>query len=50
MAFINEKISEVDREYFDTFNLKNPITKETLHSRRWTIDRKRNAFLVVLGG
>lgn len=50
MAFVYEKIPETDREWFSSFNLKNPITKETLNSRRWTIDRERNSFLVGLGG
>lgn len=50
MAFIKEKISESDRVIFNSYNLKNPITRETLNSRRWTIDRERNAFLVALGG
>jgi len=50
MAFVNEKISDADRMTFNSFNLKNPITKETLNSRRWVIDRERNAFLVGLGG
>lgn len=45
MAFINEKISDSDRMMFNSFNLRNPITKGTLNKRRWTIDRERNAYL-----
>ncbi|PYG83910.1 hypothetical protein LY28_03758, partial [Ruminiclostridium sufflavum DSM 19573] len=39
-----------DREYFNSFNLKNPVTNEILNSRRWVIDRERNAVLIGLGG
>lgn len=50
MAFVNEKISEKDKEYFNSFNLKNPVTGDLLFSRKWTIDRKRDVFLVGMGG
>jgi len=50
MAFENEKISEVDRELFNSFNLKSPFTGEALQSRRWVIDREREAYLIALGG
>lgn len=50
MAFINEKISAADREWFNSFQLKDPFTRKPLESRSWTIDRERDAFLVGLGG
>lgn len=50
MAFVNEKIPSSDREWFNSFQLKDPFTRKLLESRSWTIDRERNAFLVGLGG
>ncbi|MEK3793113.1 hypothetical protein MKX42_15395 [Paenibacillus sp. FSL R7-0204] len=50
MAFINEKITAADREWFNSFQLKDPFTRKSLESRSWTIDRERDAFLVGLGG
>lgn len=50
MAFVNERISENDREYFNSFSLKSPFTDQPLYAREWTIDRERDVFLVGLGG
>lgn len=50
MSFINEKIPESDRELYDSFNLSSPFTNKPVESRKWTIDRERNAFLIALGG
>ncbi len=50
MAFVNERIPENDREYFNSFNLLSPFTDEPIFAREWTIDRERDAFLVGLAG
>lgn len=50
MSFVNEKISEIDREMLDSFNLIKPISKSRCDARRWTIDRERSALLVGLEG
>jgi hypothetical protein len=51
MAFVNEEISEKDKEYFNSFNLKSPFTRnEPIEPWKWIIDRERDAFLVALGG
>jgi hypothetical protein len=50
MAFVNEKISECDREYFYSLNLKSPFTDELVEPWKWTIDREREIFLVGLAG
>ncbi|EKN62896.1 hypothetical protein P9E76_08600 [Schinkia azotoformans] len=50
MTFINETISEVDKEKFYSFNFKNPVTLDPVKARKWTIDRESNAFLIGLGG
>lgn len=50
MAFVNELISEVDREAFYSFKFKNGVTRKSIQAWRWTIDRERDIFLVSLGG
>lgn len=50
MAFVNEEIQEKDREYFNSFNFTNPVTDISVKAVKWTIDRKKDAFLIRLGG
>lgn len=50
MAFINEEISDSDKELFYSFNFINPVTRKPLNPRKWTIDRERDILLVGLGG
>ncbi|CAH1204392.1 hypothetical protein PAECIP111893_02241 [Paenibacillus plantiphilus] len=50
MAFVYEKISEADRELYQSFNLRSPFNGRPLETRKWTIDRERNAYLISLGG
>ncbi len=50
MAFVNEKIPEADKERFNSFSFKNPVTHEPNKANKWTIDRERDIFLVALGG
>lgn len=53
MAFVYEIVPEKDYAFFDLMHLKNPFGQGyiyvTKHSH-WCADRKRNAFLVPLGG
>lgn len=53
MPFVFAKVSDDDREFFESLDLKNcwgnapfPLTKDT----KWCIDRERNACLVRIGG
>lgn len=50
MAFVNETISEVDKEKLKAFNFKNPVTDVPFIATKWTVDRKRDIFFVTLGG
>ena len=50
MTFINEYISDSDRETYDLVKVcgeRNlPSRRGRMHSRDWTIDRERDAFLI----
>lgn len=54
MAFIKEKIEkEEDIELYNSFSLKNPLTKEIRkHDKRsvWTVDRKKEIYFCSFGG
>ncbi len=50
MAFVNEVISEADKEKLKAFNFKNPVTHEIVSPMYWTIDRQRDVYLFGLGG
>lgn len=50
MAFVNEKILEIDRELFNSFNLKSPFTRKPLEPFMWTADKEREIYLIGLGG
>ncbi|HOQ01253.1 MAG TPA: hypothetical protein PK604_10620 [Acetivibrio clariflavus] len=50
MAFINEKISEADKEIFNSYGFKSVFTNDPIEPWEWTIDRERDIFLVALEG
>lgn len=53
MAFIYEVVPEKDYAFFDSMHLRNPFGKGYIYvtkQSRWCADRKRNFFLVPLGG
>lgn len=49
MAFVCEKITKNDREYFDTIGFTN-MHGASSEARWWTIDRSRNIILICRGG
>lgn len=51
MTFINEVITEETKGEFDFSRLTDPISGHPIAPRkRWTIDRDRNAVLIIIGG
>ncbi|CAH1204396.1 hypothetical protein PAECIP111893_02242 [Paenibacillus plantiphilus] len=50
MAFVYEKISEADQGRFQSFNLRSPFNGRPLETRKWIVDRERDAYLVSMGG
>jgi hypothetical protein len=52
MAFVNETLTEQDKEWFASFQLESVFRKGELFEapNRWTVDRDRDAFLVSLEG
>ena len=48
MGFVNEEIEEKDRERYYSFNLIGPYTKDKLEAWKWTIDKERDAILIIL--
>lgn len=50
MAFVNEVVSEADKEKLKAFHFKNPVTKEIVSPIYWTIDHQRDVYLFGLGG
>jgi len=53
MAFVNEKISEIDKPQYDQFQFRSQLTsqeKPLIPAYKWTIDRERDTFLVFLEG
>lgn len=53
MAFVNEKLTEKDKEFIASFQFHNPIgMKEELVKipEKWTVDRNRELYLICLGG
>ncbi len=50
MAFINERLTDLQREDFEKRNIKNPLQKDQLLVPNfWTADFERNTFLVNVG-
>ncbi len=50
MAFINERLTDLQREDFAKRNIKNPLLKDQLLIPYfWTADYERNTFLVNVG-
>lgn len=50
MSFVNEPIPDADKHKYDAFNFVSPFNREPVPAWKWTIDRKRDVFLVGLGG
>ena len=51
MAFVNEKITrEENINLFNSFHLKDPITKVIANPEYWTVDRERGLYFVLYGG
>jgi len=50
MAFINEVISELDKERVNSFGFKSPYSGKLAETWKWTIDRERNIFLIIIDG
>ena len=53
MAFVNEKISEIDKPQYDQFQFRSQLTsqeKRLISAYKWTIDRERDTFSVSLEG
>ena len=53
MAFINEKLTEKDKEFIASFKFHNPIGRlnELAHlPEEWSIDKEHNYYLICLGG
>lgn len=51
MGFVNEELTQEERELFAQRNIVNPVygNKEALRPKRWTINREKDAILVQLG-
>ena len=50
MAFVNEVISEVDKERVNDFKFKSPYSSDLIKPWKWTIDRERDIFLIIIDG
>jgi hypothetical protein len=50
MAFVNEKISQADREWINSLGIISMSTGRTIITPNWVIDREREVFLVSIGG
>ena len=53
MAFINEKLTEKDKEFIASFKFYKPIgRKDELATipENWSIDKENNYYLICLGG
>jgi len=49
MAFVNEKYSAEEKSFVDSLVEKRPPLTRIPGSSWWTVDRDRNAFLVIIG-
>ena len=52
MPFVNETLSESDKEYFASFGFKAPLTQKLLARTpvEWAVDKENKYYLVCLGG
>ena len=52
MAFVNETLSENDKVFFNSFELKDPFSKEELARvpEQWSVDKVKKYYLICLGG
>ncbi len=53
MAFINEKLTEKDKEFIASFKFHNPIgrlNELACLPEEWSIDKENNYYLICLGG
>lgn len=50
MAFVNEKLTSLQKENFVNQGIKNPLfSNQVLNQNFWTIDYERNACLINIG-
>ena len=49
MAFVNEKYPQSEKAKIDTLVANRPKYSRPPGSSRWTVDRERDAFLVIVG-
>lgn len=51
MGFVNEELTQEERELFAQRNIVNPLSrdKKILIPKRWTIDREKQAYIIRLG-
>lgn len=52
MAFVYEKLTEADKAFFESFELKHPLDRFSLAytPRNWVCDREREMFFFPIGG
>ena len=50
MAFVNEKIPDVDKQRIDFSKIKHPVHRDSISPIDWTIDRERDIALIFIGG
>ncbi|MGN0630504.1 MAG: hypothetical protein ACI4JN_04165 [Ruminococcus sp.] len=53
MAFVNEKLTDKDKEYISSFKFHNPIGRLNELApipEEWSIDRENKYYLICLGG
>ena len=53
MAFVNEKLTDNDKEFISSFKFHNPIGRLNELAplpEEWSIDKKNNYYLICLGG
>lgn len=50
MAFVNERLTSLQKENFVKRGIKNPLSpNQVLNPSFWTIDHERNAYLINIG-
>lgn len=50
MAFVNEKLTSLQKEDFIKKDIKNPhVPNQVLNPYFWTVDHERNAYLINIG-
>ena len=53
MAFVNEKLTEKDKEFVASFKFRKPIGRKNELARlpeNWSADRNNSYYLICLGG